>query len=177
MLGMNKKLFIAGGVFALVLIVGIGVLMAWPEPPAPVPETPVVPEPVSLTLVGVITEVNFEQVAFDGPSLVTMLVSGTDESRVIAVPSMGLPQCVAAADIADAYQLAPGMDTLYRALKLDITSRQVALKRKLNQVFHLRIRKDQMAMCLKKIRSRVAMRRLNSCIAQSLPTLQNTLPL
>ncbi len=116
---MNKKLLIAGGVFFAALIIGIGVLVAWPEPPAPAPEAPVVPEPVSLTLVGVITEVNFEQVAFDGPSLVTMLVSGTDESRVVAVPSMGLPQCVAAADIADAYQLAPGDRIEVRGLLID----------------------------------------------------------
>lgn len=104
---MNTKVILGGGLVALLLIGGLAYWF-WPEAPAPAPVEPQSTEPVTLTLVGVITEVNFEQVAFDGPSLLTMSVSGTNESRVVAVPSMALPLCPAAADIADAYQLAPG---------------------------------------------------------------------
>lgn len=75
----------------------------------PVPEAQ--PKPVVVTdtsLAGTVTEVNFEQVAADGPSLISFAVSGGNDVRVIAVPSMGLPQCAAAPTIADPFQIAPG---------------------------------------------------------------------
>ncbi len=104
---MNKATIgvIVGGV----VLVSMGlVYFLLPPPPVVPPPPPPTPPPVTLTLVGAITEVNFEQVMVDGPSLITMSVSGTNESRVVSVPSMGLSQCAAAADVADAYQLAPG---------------------------------------------------------------------
>lgn len=55
---------------------------------------------------GVVTMVNTEQIAFDGPTLVTIRTDVGE--RVIAVPSMGLPLCAAYKQIADVYTLAVG---------------------------------------------------------------------
>lgn len=49
-------------------------------------------------LEGVVLDVNLDQIAFDGPSLVTIEVSG--EEKIIAIPSMGLPLCPAFENIA-----------------------------------------------------------------------------
>ncbi len=85
-------------------------------------EAPVVeqiPDVVDATFYGTVTEVNFEQVALDGPSLIAVTVIETGETRTVAVPSMGLPQCAAAASIADPFQLAPGDTVSVRGLVRD----------------------------------------------------------
>ncbi len=104
---MKTVIYVVGGV----VIMGAVALVAtfFLGGSEPVPE--VQPEPVvvsDVSLVGTVTEVNFESVAADGPSLISFTVSGGNETRVVAVPSMGLPQCAAAALIADPFQIAPG---------------------------------------------------------------------
>lgn len=60
----------------------------------------VTPEITNVVTEGVVTEVNTDQIAFDGPALITFTeVDGT--ARTIAVPSMGINLCAAAAAIAD----------------------------------------------------------------------------
>lgn len=56
---------------------------------------------------GVVREVNLDQVAFDGPALITIQTE-KDGERVIAVPSMGLPLCAAFSHIADPFALEVG---------------------------------------------------------------------
>lgn len=96
----------------LFLVVGVGIVafLGLNRETAPVapPVATTTPPVVDLTLIGQVTEVNFEQVAFDGPTIVTFTTAGTNEVRQLAVPSMGLIGCLAAAEIADPFQLAPG---------------------------------------------------------------------
>ncbi len=104
---MKTLIYVVGGI----VIITAGVLLVKFFLVGSEPVLEAQPEPVVVTdtsLVGTVTEVNFEQVAADGPSLISFTVSGGSETRVVAVPSMGLPQCVAAATIADPFQLAPG---------------------------------------------------------------------
>lgn len=56
---------------------------------------------------GVVTKVNTDQAAFDGPVLIT-IKTASGEERVVAVPSMGFMLCVAKDQIADPYTLAVG---------------------------------------------------------------------
>lgn len=96
---------------AVLIVGGVAILAYFKIPgtePAPAPVATSTPPAVDLTLIGQVTEVNFEQVAADGPTVVTFTTAGTNEVRQVAVPSMGLPLCPAAAEIADAFQLAPG---------------------------------------------------------------------
>lgn len=56
---------------------------------------------------GTVVAVNTEQSAFDGPVLI-LVTQDSGEPAVIAVPSMGLPTCVAYETIADPFTLQPG---------------------------------------------------------------------
>lgn len=56
---------------------------------------------------GIVAEINLEGVALDGPALVTIEREGK-ESRIIAVPSMGILLCPAAPNIADVFALSVG---------------------------------------------------------------------
>lgn len=58
------------------------------------------------TASGVVTAIDTEAVMLDGPVRITIATS--DGAEVIAVPSMGLPLCAAAAHIADAFAVAVG---------------------------------------------------------------------
>lgn len=56
---------------------------------------------------GIVTEVDLEGVALDGPALITL--QGEDgETHVIAVPSMGLPLCPAYENISNSFAVAVG---------------------------------------------------------------------
>jgi hypothetical protein len=70
--------------------------------PAPQNETPAIQQ-----VTGVVTNVNFEQVAFDGPALITV-ADDNDQVHVIAIPSMGIRFCEASGRIADAWEVAVG---------------------------------------------------------------------
>lgn len=56
---------------------------------------------------GSVTEVNLDQIAFDGPSLVT-LVADDGQSYTIAIPSFGINMCVASDQIVDVQTLSSG---------------------------------------------------------------------
>jgi hypothetical protein len=75
------------------------------------------------TAEGTVTNVNLEEVTSDGPALVTIQTEA-GETAVIAVPSMGLPLCVAFGEIADVYLLAEG-DEVAVAGELDEEGRIV----------------------------------------------------
>lgn len=64
--------------------------------------------PVDLELFsGTVTAVNNDQIAFDGPSLVTFSTE-EGELRTIAIPSFGLNMCAAQANLADVFSLEAG---------------------------------------------------------------------
>lgn len=62
---------------------------------------------------GTIVSVDTEQAMVDGPVLIAV-DAGADAVAVIAVPSMGLPLCPAAANITDAFALTPGQQIVAR---------------------------------------------------------------
>ncbi len=115
-------MILIGGVSSLA-VVGVALYAVFALSPAPVAPAPepatTVYEPTPVTLVGEVTEVNFEQVAFDGPSLIRLKAAGTGEMYVVSVLSMGLSACAAYAAIADPFQLAPGDRLEVRGLKLE----------------------------------------------------------
>jgi len=68
-------------------------------------------EPVVVSLThsfeGVVTNVNFEQVMFDGPAFVVVMTEA-GETEIIAVPSMGILLCEARSTVADVYAIEVG---------------------------------------------------------------------
>lgn len=59
-----------------------------------------------VTREGVITSVNAEQAALDGPILVT--IDSDEGEEVIAIPTMGIQLCAARENIADGFELEAG---------------------------------------------------------------------
>ncbi len=106
----TKKIALLGILFVAVGAGIVTLLGRAPSQPVEVaePSATTTPPVVDLTLIGQVTEVNFEQVPFDGPTLITFTTAGTNEVRRIVVPSLGLTGCAAAMEIADPFQLAPG---------------------------------------------------------------------
>lgn len=72
---------------------------------------------------GRVTGVDLEQMAVDGPGLV-MFETEAGESRTVAVPSMGLPLCAGAANIASVSDIEVG-DTIAVQGTLDSEGRVV----------------------------------------------------
>lgn len=92
----------------IVLIVIVAVAVYYYVLPKPEPESvqeEVVTESVEVS--GVVSEVDTDAVALDGPALVTIQADG-DVEHVVAVPSMGINLCAAVEDIADVYTLMVG---------------------------------------------------------------------
>lgn len=60
-----------------------------------------------VTVSGIVSAINLDSIAFDGPALVTLQTEG-EQTEIIAIPSMGLQLCPAASAIADVYMLEGG---------------------------------------------------------------------
>ncbi len=110
---MNKSFILA--VIVLVLIVGAVLWVAKSSsvtPNSEVEETPGEEVSTTLSAEGTVTEINKDEVAFDGPVRITI---EDEQGKVvkIAIPSMGLPMCEAykAGSIRDPYTIKVG-DTL-----------------------------------------------------------------
>lgn len=67
----------------------------------------------TLTAQGEIVAIDLEQIAFDGPAVVTIETSSGD-TETIVVPSMGLPLCTAFENIEDVFTMDVGQEVEVR---------------------------------------------------------------
>lgn len=98
---MNKTIII--GIVVIVLLAVVGYLVTSNKEVAPGGDGN---SNVEQEVSGTVVSVNTEQVAVDGPALVT--VQTEDGEVVVAVPSMGINLCAARDNIADVYELSSG---------------------------------------------------------------------
>lgn len=98
---MKKVISIVGILVVLFVVAYLISLLAKSEPAAPVAGD-------TAEVAGNVVAVNMEQIAFDGPYLITLEMEGG--TATVAVPSMGLPLCAAytAGNIMDIAQIKAG---------------------------------------------------------------------
>lgn len=88
------------------VVLGLYFLVSKPDTEEPVVNTDEQDMGETVFLEGTVMSINTDDVALDGPSLIT--VNTTEGERVVAVPSMGINLCAAKDDIADVFTISLG---------------------------------------------------------------------